>query len=95
MKNFFMTKTLSQYLQENNLDFLLQIIHSMQNVFLVSEEEFQVWIFRRVENDKFTLELQDGNLNKILQIFYTSENIKIDEVKVWFENSTLFFPSER
>lgn len=95
MKNFFMTKTLSQYLQENNLDFLLQIIHSMQNVFLVSEEEFQVWIFRRVENEKFTLELQDGNLNKILQIFYTSENIKIDEVKVWFENSTLFFPSER
>lgn len=67
----------------------------MQNVFLVSEEEFQVWIFRRVENEKFTLDLQDGNLNKILQIFYTSENIKIDEVKVWFENSTLFFPSER
>lgn len=95
MKNFFMTTTLSHYLQENNLEFLLQIIHSMQNVFLVSEEEFQVWIFRRVENDKFTLELQDGNLNKILQIFYTSENIKIDEVKVWFENSTLFFPSER
>ena len=95
MKNFFLTTTLSNYLQENNLDFLLQIIHSMQNVFLVSEEEFQVWIFRRVENEKFTLELQDGNLNKILQIFYTSENIKIDEVKVWFENSTLFFPSER
>lgn len=95
MKIFFMTTTLSHYLQENNLEFLLQIIHSMQNVFLVSEEEFQVWIFRRVENDKFTLELQDGNLNKILQIFYTSENIKIDEVKVWFENSTLFFPSER
>lgn len=95
MKQFFITTTLSQYLQENNLQFLLEIIYSLQNVFIVSEEEFQVWIFKRAETNKFILELQDGNLNKILQVFYISDNIKIDEVKVWFENSTLFFPSER
>ena len=95
MKQFFMTTTLSQYLQENNLQFLLEIIYSLQKVFIVSEEEFQVWIFKRAERNQFILEFQDGNLNKILQIFYTAENIKIDEVKVWFENSTLFFPSER
>ena len=95
MKQFFMTTTLSQYLQENNLQFLLEIIYSMQNVFIVSEEEFQVWIFKRAETNKFILELQDGNLNKILQVFYISDNIAIDVVKVWLENSTLFFPSER
>lgn len=95
MKQFFMTTTLSQYLQENNLQFLIEIIYSLQNVFIVSEEEFQVWIFKRAETNKFILELQDGNLNKILQVFYISDNITIDEVKVWFENSTLFFPCER
>lgn len=38
MKQFFMTTTLSQYLQENNLQFLLEIIYSLQKVFIVSKK---------------------------------------------------------
>lgn len=39
--------------------------------------------------------MQDGNYKKILQFFYTSDNIEINKLSVWFENETLYFPSER
>lgn len=95
METLFITTALSEYLQKNGLEFLLEIIRSMQDVYIVSEEKFQVWKFRRVVNENFVLELQDGNKTIILNLFYTSQYINIDSLEMWFENSTLFFPTER
>lgn len=95
METLFITTALSEYLQKNALEFLLEIIRSMQDVYIVSEEKFQVWKFRRVVNENFVLELQDGSKTIILNLFYTSQYINIDSLEMWFENSTLFFPTER
>ncbi len=95
METLFITTALSEYLQKNGLEFLLEIIRSMQDVYIVSEEKFQVWKFRRVVNENFVLELQDGSKTIILNLFYTSQYINIDSLEMWFENSTLFFPTER
>lgn len=69
METLFITTALSEYLQKNGLEFLLEIIRSMQDVYIVSEEKFQVWKFRRVVNENFVLELQDGNKTIILNLF--------------------------
>lgn len=95
MNNFLITSNLLDFLKSNNCVFLLEEISQAQKLASVKIEDFQVWKLKRKYKNKFLLEMQDGNYKKILQFFYTSDKIEINKLSVWFENETLYFPSER
>ena len=95
MKNLFVTTTLDDYLQSKNAFIIVDQIIELQNNQQVFNEEFQVWKITKIDEITFSMELQDGNLNTILLHYFQSASIKIFELTVWLENSTLYFPSER
>ena len=95
MKNLFVTTTLDHYLQAKNAFTIVDQIINLQNNQQVFNEEFQVWKITKIDEITFSMELQDGNLNTILLHYFQSASIKIFELTVWLENSTLYFPSER
>lgn len=95
MKNLFITTTLDQYLQSKNAFTIVDQIIELQKNPQVFNEDFQVWKITKIDEITFSMELQDGNLNTILLHYFQSASIKIFELTVWLENSTLYFPSER
>ena len=95
MKNLFITTTLDQYLQSKNAFAIVDQIIELQKNAQVFNEDFQVWKIIKIDEITFSMELQDGNLNTILLHYFQSATIKIFELTVWLENSTLYFPSER
>lgn len=95
MKNLFITTTLDHYLQSKNAFAIVDQIIQLQKNPNVCNEDFQVWKITKIDEITFSMELQDGNLNTILLHYFQSASIKIFEVTVWLENSTLYFPSER
>ena len=95
MKNLFITTTLDQYLQSKNAFTIVDQIIELQKNPQVFNEDFQVWKITKIDEITFSMELQDGNLNTILLHYFQSASIKIFELTVWLENSTLYFPNER
>lgn len=95
MKNLFITTTLDHYLQSKNAFTIVDQIIKLQNNPQVFNEEFQVWKITKIDEITFSMELQDGNLNTILLHYFQSASIKIFELTVWLENTTLYFPNER
>ena len=95
MKNLFITTTLDHYLQAQNAFTIVDQIINLQNNQQVFNEEFQVWKITKIDEITSSMELQDGNLNTILLHYFQSASIKIFELTVWLENSTLYFPNER
>jgi len=95
MKNLFITTTLDHYLQSKNAFTIVDQIIELQKNPQVFNEDFQVWKITKIDEITFSIELQDGNLNTILLHYFQSASIKIFELTVWLENSTLYFPSER
>ena len=95
MKNLFITTTLDQYLQSKKAFTIVDQIIELQKNPQVFNEDFQVWKITKIDEITFSMELQDGNLNTILLHYFQSASIKIFELTVWLENSTLYFPSER
>ena len=95
MKNLFVTTTLDHYLKSKNAFTIVDQIIELQKNPEVFVEEFQVWKITKIDEITFSMELQDGNLNIILLHYFQSASIKIFELTVWLENSTLYFPSER
>lgn len=95
MKNLFITITLDHYLQSKNAFTIVDQIIELQKNPQVFNEDFQVWKITKIDEITFSMELQDGNLNTILLHYFQSASIKIFELTVWLENSTLYFPSER
>lgn len=95
MNNLFITTTLDHYLQSKNAFTIVDQIIELQKNPQVFNEDFQVWKIIKIDEITFSMELQDGNLNTILLHYFQSTTIKIFELTVWLENSTLYFPSER
>lgn len=95
MKNLFVTTTLDHYLKSKNAFTIVDQIIELQKNPEVFVEEFQVWKITKIDEITFSMEVQDGNLNTILLHYFQSASIKIFELTVWLENSTLYFPSER
>lgn len=63
------------------------------------EQEFYVFILERIiENDqrtnKFTLRIEDGNYNVLGSQDIPFSDFEADKVTFWFENNTLYLPSE-
>jgi prepilin-type processing-associated H-X9-DG protein len=61
----------------------------------VAAEEFQVWKLAVRSDQTATLTCEDGNYN----VVYTQEleftDFPVAEVTLWFENDTIYLPSER
>ena len=95
MKNLFITTTLDHYLQSKNAFTIVDQIIELQKNPQVCNEDFQVWKITKIDEITFSMELQDGNLNTILLHYFQSASIKIFELTVWLENTTLYFPNER
>ena len=92
MKNLFITTTLDHYLKSKNAFTIVDQIIELQKNPQVFNEDFQVWKITKIDEITFSIELQDGNLNTILLHYFQSASIKIFELTVWLENSTLYFP---
>ncbi len=95
MKNLFISTTLDHYLQSKNAFTIVDQIIQLQKDPNVFNEDFQVWKITKIDEITFLVELQDGNLNTILLHYFQSASIKIFELTVWLENTTLYFPNER
>ena len=95
MKNLFITTTLDYYLQSRNAFTIVDQIIQLQKNPQVFNENFQVGKIAKIDEITFSIELQDGNLNTILLHYFQSASIKIFELTVWLENTTLYFPNER
>ena len=95
MKNLFITTTLDHYLQSKNAFAIVDQIIQLQKNPNVFNEDFQVWKITKIDEITFCMELQDGNMNVILLHYFQSTSNKLLRLTVWFENSTLYFPSER
>ena len=95
MKNLFITTTLDHYLQSKNAFTIVDQIIELQKNPQVCNEDFQVWKITKIDEITFSMEVQDGNLNTILLHYFQSASIKIFELTVWLENTTLYFPNER
>lgn len=95
MRNLFITTTLDHYLKSKNAFAIVDQIIELQKNPEVFNEDFQVWKITKIDEITFSMELQDGNLNVIIIHYFQSTSIEIFELTVWFENSTLYFPSER
>lgn len=61
----------------------------------VAAEEFQSWKLTVRPDQTATLTCEDGNYNTVYtqEIPYT--NFPVPEVVLWFENNTIYLPSER
>jgi hypothetical protein len=74
---------------------LLDEIAISQHLEGLAKEQFQVWDLKVRENDTGTLTCEDGNYN----VLYTKELEYTDfpkaGVTLWFENNTIYLPSER
>ena len=95
MKNLFITTTLDHYLKSKNAFAIVDQIIQLQKNPNVFNEDFQVWKITKIDEITFCMELQDGNMNVILLHYFQSTSNKLLRLTVWFENSTLYFPSER
>ena len=71
------------------------IAFSQLSIRAVAAEEFQVWKLTVRTDQTATLTCEDGNYNAV----YTQEipftDFPVPEVVLWFENSTIYVPSER
>ena len=74
---------------------LLDEVATNQMIPSVGAEEFQVWKLAVHANRTATLACDDGNGNIVFtkEIPYT--DFPLDSFSIWFENGTIFLPSER
>lgn len=61
----------------------------------VKAEEFQVWKLTVRANKAATLNCEDGNHNAVFSKELTFTDFPLPEIVFWFENDTLYLPSER
>jgi len=73
---------------------LLEHILIHQSLPEIMKEEFQVWKIT-VEDSKATITVDDGNDNIVKKWTDIFTDFPLDEISLWFENQTLFLPSER
>ena len=64
------------------------------------EQEFYVFILERIfvkekPTNKFYLRLEDGNKNELGRVIIPFSDFKADKLTLYFENDTLYLPSER
>ena len=60
----------------------------------VAAEEFQVWKLE-VSDNAGTLTCDDGNGNIVAAKHIPFTDFPLSEISLWFENSTIYLPSER
>jgi hypothetical protein len=60
----------------------------------VAAEEFQVWTLRVNADRTATLTCEDGNDHTVFEKAIPFTDFPADEMTLWFENSTIYLPSE-
>jgi len=73
---------------------LLDEIAYAQGVKRVAAEEFQVWTLRVNANNSATLTCEDGNGNAVVTKAIPYTDFPQPEITLWFENNTIYLPSE-
>jgi hypothetical protein len=61
----------------------------------VAAEEFQVWTLRVKADKTATLSCEDGNGKTVFEKAIPFTDFPVPEITLWFENSTIYLPSER
>ena len=61
----------------------------------VAAEEFQVWKLAVKPDRTATLSCEDGNGTTVFQKAIEYTDFPADSIKLWFENNTIYLPSER
>lgn len=89
------TATVKQFCETKDLTWFLNFIVGHQTEEFKKAEEFQVWKLKAKKDGSAKITCGDGNGNTILS--YSKPSLKLDDKKVifWFENDTIYFPSER
>jgi hypothetical protein len=62
---------------------------------VVAAEEFQVWKLTVKPDRTATLACEDGNGATVFQKALEYTDFPADRVELWFENNTIYLPSER
>jgi hypothetical protein len=61
----------------------------------VAAEEFQVWKLTVNPDDSATLVCEDGNYNVVCTKQIPFTDFPAEGITLWFENNTIYLPSER
>ena len=61
----------------------------------IAAEEFQVWKLKVNDDCTATLTCEDGNDNIVFTKPIEFTDFPVKEITLWFENNTIYLPSER
>jgi len=61
----------------------------------VAREEFQVWKLTVKPDRSATLACEDGNYRTVFEKPIEFTDFPIEHIELWFENNTIYLPSER
>jgi hypothetical protein len=61
----------------------------------IGAEEFQVWLLAVRPHRTATLTCEDGNYNVVYTKQLEFTDFPVPEITLWFENKTIYLPSER
>jgi hypothetical protein len=73
---------------------LIDLIISHQTYFHVNKEQFQVWDFKKVEGNQFSVVCTDGNHNKVTNQEIPFSDFPYDVATLWLVDGCLMLPKE-
>lgn len=84
-----------KFLAENaGAYWMIDYVLARQPFFENKRASFQVWKFRKDEDDGFTFTVEDGNGNKLAQYTELYTDFPLDEFEFWVVNNVILLKSE-
>jgi len=94
MRNILFTQGAKYVADTAGAYWLLDEIATSQLMPEIHAEEFQVWKLKVLPGDQADLVVEDGNDNVVFQKHIEYTDFPEPGIDLWFQNNTIFLPSE-
>jgi len=91
---FFLTSGITGFAEYYDAYWIINFILGNQQWEIINIEDFQVWEFKPINDDLWSVIVSDGNGNIILQNTIKDNKLPKEPFKIWLNERTLLFPEE-